>query len=400
MAKRLSIHQKLNTKLFKDIVKLLNQEKVPFWLDFDTLLGVWSTKKDQDKSREKDIYISIDHKHQKILQNALKSIGFLYRIYLIENRSGRQWIQDNIVTLGILNSWKHTAYSFKVFISIKYKQNDEFRWIDIRNCKHIKCKYFKKLDEIEYKGKTYNIPSETDEYLNYRYGNWQSISENWIRQIDDGAIANDSLISSVPTKAIERIITKENIKLYDSDNHSRMKKMLLFTIDQLQKNNIPFWLEAGTLLGIYRDGNLIPWDYDADLSIPAEYSDKVIALRYKFLPRFIIKKRPIFRRWIPGDTRVVKVKTTWEKLQQVSFHIDLFCVYKVNDKYRWVDSGVLKHVDRKFFDTQDYIEWEGRKIPIPAHTEEYLSLRYGKWRIPSKNYIAGLNDGAIAERGF
>lgn len=397
---RLSIHKKFKTKLFKDVVKLLNKAQVPFWLDFDTLLGVWSAKKDQDLSYEKDVYLSIDQKHLKILQNALKEIGFLYRVYSFTNRSGRKWISGEVIALGIFNSWKQTAYSFKVVISIKYRQNNEFRWIDIRNCKHITAKYYTKLDKIEFGGNVYNIPSETDEYLNFRYGNWQMIPNNWMHQIDDGTLASDDLIKTVPIQGVERKVIKENIKLHESDNHFRMKKMLLFTIDQLQKNNIPFWLEAGTLLGIYRDGDLIAWDYDADISIPAEYSDKVAALRYKYFPRYIIRKRPIFSRWIPGDTRVVKVKTTWEKLQQVNFHIDLFCVYKVNDKYRWVDSGVLKQVDAKFFDNQEYVKWEGRKIPVPAHTEEYLSLRYGNWQTPSKSYNAGLHDGAIAERGF
>lgn len=400
MVKRLSIHQKFETKLFKDVVELLNKEKVQFWLDFDSLLGVWSAKKDKDLSREENVYLSIDQKHLKILQNALKKIGFLYRVHSFTNKSGRKWISGRVITLGIFNSWKQTVYSFKVVISVKYKCNNEFRWIDIRNCKHITAKYYAKLNEIEFDGNLYNIPSEADEYLNYIYGNWQSIPESWMHQIDDGTLASDNLIQSIHTQAIERKITKENIKLHESDNHSRMKKMLLFTIDQLQKNNIPFWLDAGTLLGIYRDGDLIPWDYDADISIPAEYADKAATLRYKFFPRFIVRKRPICNRWIPGNTRVVKIKTTWEKLLQVNFHIDLFCIYKVNNKYRWVDSGVLKEVDAKYFDIQDYINWEGRKIAIPAHTEEYLSLRYGNWRIPNKSYIAGLHDGAIVERGF
>ncbi len=400
MVKQFDIRQKLKTKLFKDVVKLFNKEKVPFWLDFDTLLGVWSTKKGEDLSREKNIYISIDQKYLRILQDTLKKTSFLYRIHSFTNRSGRKWIPGKIITLGIINSWKQTAYSFKIVISIKYKQNSKFRWIDIRNCKHIDSKYFDKFDKIEFSGNWYNIPTKTDEYLNYIYGNWQSIPENWMHQINDGTLVPDDLIQAVPTRTIEGKISKENIKLHDSNNHSRMKRMLLFTIDQLQKNNIPFWLDAGTLLGIYRDGDLIAWDYDADISIPAEYSDQVTALKYTFFPQYIVRKRPIFSRWIPGETRVVKVKTTWEKLLQVNFHIDLFCVYKVDDKYRWVDSGVLKQVDAKFFNTQDYVQWEGRKIPIPAHSEEYLSLRYGNWRIPYKNYNAGLHDGAIVERGF
>ncbi|MFC1760371.1 hypothetical protein ACFLZD_02485, partial [Candidatus Neomarinimicrobiota bacterium] len=101
MAKRLSIHQKFKTKLFRDVTKLLSNAKVPFWLDFDTLLGVWSANNDKDLSREKDIYLSIDQKHLNNLQNALKKIGFLYRIHSFSNLSGRKWILGKIFTLGV-----------------------------------------------------------------------------------------------------------------------------------------------------------------------------------------------------------------------------------------------------------------------------------------------------------
>ncbi len=396
----LGIKRKLRTKLFRDIVRALNQDNIPFWLDFDTLLGVWSEKNGKDLSREKNIHLAIDSEYLSILQKSLKKIGIFYRVYSFPNRSGRKWITGNVIALGIFNSWKQTAYSFKVIITIKYKFENEYRWVQNRNCKQISANYYNLLENLEIDGKTYKIPADTDKYLNTIYGNWKTISEEWMHQINDGTIAKDSIIQTISSQVVERKINEEKIKLHDSDNHLRMKKMLLFTIDQLQKKNIPFWIEAGTLLGIYRNGDLIPWDYDADLSIPAEYADKVASLRYRFFPKYIIRKRFIQNRWLPGTTRVVKVKTAWEKLQQVNFHIDLFCVYKVDNKYRWVDSGVLKQVDKKFFDTQDFISWEGREIPIPSHTEEYLTLRYGNWRKPDKFYNAGIHDGAIVERGF
>jgi len=400
MYKRLSTVQKFRTNIFKDVVKVLNREKVPFWLDFDTLLGVWSVKNGIDLSREKNIYLSIQEKHLVALQDSLKKLGMLYRVHSFLNRSGRKWIPSKIIELGIFNSWKRTAYSFKILISIKYQLDDDYRWVSIRNCKHISADYYNKLDSLIFDGKTYNIPSETEKYLNYIYGNWRMLTEDWMHQINDGTLAKDSLIQTIPFQTFERKINEEKIKLQDRNNHSRMKQMLLFTIDLLQKNNVPFWIEAGTLLGIYRNGDLIPWDYDADLSIPAEYADHVAKLRYNFFPSYIVRKRSIDNRWLPGNTRVVKVKSTWEKLRQVNFHIDLFCIYKVNNKYRWVDTGVLKQVDEKFFNKQDHITWEGRKIPVPSHTEEYLTLRYGDWRKPDKTYNAGIHDGAIAERGF
>ncbi|MEA1899071.1 MAG: LicD family protein [Bacteroidota bacterium] len=404
MSKNLSIHKKLKTKLFKNFVRLLNNNEVPFWLDFDTLLGVWSSNKGRDLSFEQDIYVSIDQKHLKSLQNILLKIGVLYRVHSFTNRSPREWIPGSIITLGVFNRWKKRDFSFKIFISVKYKQNDEYRWVDNRNCKHINSKYFEKLDELEFDGIKYKIPSQTDKYLNYRYENWQAIPENWMPQINDKAIAEDRLISTFPARELKKRTTKVKIKLQDGNYMPRMKKMLLITIDLLQKNNIPFWLEAGTLLGIYRDGDLIPWDHDADLSIPAEYSDKVLALKFKFLPQYYMTKKkmqPIHKSWMPGDnTRVFKIKSLWAKRQNLNFHVDLFCMSKVEDKYHWIGSSVLKHADAKFFDNLDEITWEGRKIPVPSHTDEYLTLCYGNWRVPDKHYNSELQDGAIAEGGF
>ena len=72
--------------------------------------------------------------------------------------------------------------------------------------------------------------------------------------------------------------------------------------------------------------------------------------------------------------------------------MDLFCVYPVENKYRWIDSNALKHVDRKYYDSLDTIEWEGRQINIPKYAEEYLTLRYGNWQVPDQNYDAGSHD--------
>ena len=35
--------------------------------------------------------------------------------------------------------------------------------------------------------------------------------------------------------------------------------------DILDKNNVKFWLDAGTLLGAVRDGKIIEWDNNIDL---------------------------------------------------------------------------------------------------------------------------------------
>ena len=46
-----------------------------------------------------------------------------------------------------------------------------------------------------------------------------------------------------------------------------MASLLAKTTSILQDNAIEYWLDRGTLLGIHRDGGLIPWEYDVDLGV-------------------------------------------------------------------------------------------------------------------------------------
>ena len=51
------------------------------------------------------------------------------------------------------------------------------------------------------------------------------------------------------------------------DSKSKIDPNLAETIGILEKNNIQYWLCHGTLLGIVRDNELIPWDTDIDIGV-------------------------------------------------------------------------------------------------------------------------------------
>jgi phosphorylcholine metabolism protein LicD len=328
-------------------------------------------------------------------------LGLSYRFQLVPDQSGREWTESGYCRIAVLSRWQHKQKAFKIFITPKYKVENKYRWVDKRSCKEIESTYYDKLDEINISENSFPIPQNTEDYLRVRFGNdWKNPNLNWIASIDDNTIVNNSLLEKIPFKKVINASPLVKIQLQKGNYHRRMKKMLLKTIDILNEKGFKYWLEAGTLLGILRDGDLIPWDYDADIGIPADSADDIMNLRMDFLPNYLIKRRKINSNWLPGDMRVIKVKTPWEKIRQINFHIDLFCVYPVKDKYRWVDSNALKHVDRKYYDTLSTIQWEGRTINIPNYVEEYLSLRYGNWQVPEPNYNAGLHDGSIAEKGF
>ena len=397
----MSLSHQLKTNLFLYVIDLLKSNDIPFWLDTKSLLAVMGEKLGIPLSQYRNVRLSVPGEHFSKLLTLENKIGLVYRFQLIPDKSGREWTKSRYCRIAVLSRWKHKQKAFKIFITPKYKVNNKYRWVDKRSCKEIDSKYYDKLDEINIGENSFQIPKHVEEYLCVRFGNdWKNPNLNWIASIDDHTIVNNSSLETVPFKKVINASPLEKIQLQKGNYHHRMKKMLLKTIDILNEKGFKYWLEAGTLLGILRDGDLIPWDYDADLGIPAESADEIMKLRLDFLPNYLIKRRRVQTPWLPGDMRVIKVKTPWEKIRQINFHVDLFCVYPVKNKYRWVDSNALKHVDRKYYDTLSTIEWEGRTINIPNHAEEYLSLRYGNWQIPNQNYNAGLHDGAIAEKGF
>ncbi len=397
----MSISRQIKTNLFSTTVKLLKKNNIPFWLDTKTLLALMGKKMGLDLPADKNVRFGIPGEYFSQLLTLEHELGLAYRFHLVPDRSGREWIENEYCRLAVLSRWKHREKAFKIFITPKYKVENKYRWVDKRSCKEIDGKFYDTLDEITFESKTCPVPQNTDEYLRVRFGgDWKNQSLKWIASIDDSTIINDSVLENIEYKKVINASPLDKIQLHKGNYHQRMKNMLLKTIDILNEKKYKYWLEAGTLLGILRDGDLIPWDYDADLGIPADSADDIMKLRKNFLPNYLIKRRRIESPWIPGDMRVIKVKTPWEKIKQINFHVDLFCVYPVQDKYRWVDSNALKHVDRKFYDSLSTIEWQGRKINIPNHAEEYLLLRYGNWQVPKRNYDAGLHDGSIAEKGF
>lgn len=56
------------------------------------------------------------------------------------------------------------------------------------------------------------------------------------------------------------------------------------TITVCNKNNIPYYCQAGTVLGTVRHGGSIPWDHDADIIVPENELDSFIQCMQKDLP--------------------------------------------------------------------------------------------------------------------
>lgn len=153
------------------------------------------------------------------------------------------------------------------------------------------------------------------------------------------------------------------------------KSGLTAIIEFLELKRIDYWVADGTLLGIYRDQELIRHDTDLDFYLKDASSVKQIT---EFL--------------IAHHFKVGRVMKKWGRIFQISFYderkliID-FCIwYSSSNGYRyWVGPEIKgkRLQPEKFFQETNRIQWQGISLKTFSNVEEWLSLVYGNtWRVP------------------
>ncbi len=176
-------------------------------------------------------------------------------------------------------------------------------------------------------------------------------------------------------------------------------KMLQDVSTVLEKNNIEFWLDSGTLLGIVRENRLLPWDNDVDLSIKEEYLDQLLSslsdissLGYRVRSKTFENDSSPF---IKGKTRIIKVRNKRFFFFRGKVTLDIYIKFKKDDKYFYQCGKTKKASSAVYYKQLEEITFNGKKYKIPHRHEEYLTCKYGKWKIVNKNWNAFKDDNAI-----
>lgn len=171
----------------------------------------------------------------------------------------------------------------------------------------------------------------------------------------------------------------------------------------LDKHGIPYVLEGGTLLGIIRENRLLPWDNDLDITITDGYLPELMKLKWVFrLAGYQLKERRI-KEEVPyfpiGTVRLVKVKKTRLFRKNLGI-LDVFVKKRIDDRYYWVvgqGNPVLKSVPCHFYEKSIRYGFDGYDYSIPSDYDDYLTCRYGDWRITVKDYDYKKDDKSIVK---
>lgn len=152
----------------------------------------------------------------------------------------------------------------------------------------------------------------------------------------------------------------------------------------LDREEVTWWIDYGTLLGHVRDGGFVPWDYDADIGVLESDVSRIVDLGPE------LEERGFFLRYVelrsPPDSCSLQV---WRSEKNRNA-VDLFPWMELADgtmdrrRYLAVDAnkGRAFHRDRLF--PLQRAAWEGVDVWVPADPEWFCAHRYGPdWRVPS-----------------
>jgi GT2 family glycosyltransferase len=167
------------------------------------------------------------------------------------------------------------------------------------------------------------------------------------------------------------------------------QEFLFQILDVLERENVPYFLFCGTLLGAVRDNDFLPNDHsDTDIGVDAAYYWKV---------RQIINNEII-------TNGSLYYKMIWRKeigigIKGEPYKLDIFFLDREDDQYacfsykksptgRW-DQEWKAWFSYRLFYPLTQIEFFGRSCNVPGQFAELLREHYGNWEVPDPHHVTG-----------
>ncbi len=205
-----------------------------------------------------------------------------------------------------------------------------------------------------------------------------------------------------------------------------MDKQLEWITNIMNKSNIRYWLDSGTLLGMVRDDKIIENDNDIDLSIWDTDTNLALSIiseirkenyrirmlyyegnifKMKCIPNDKSKKLidiNIFRRsnngfaWCPQSVDIAIEPIFYRLFSSVLIFFWQNIAKKVNiDKSPW--NRITNHYTWwiPITNFEEITKLKKSNLFVPVNYLAYLNFRYGNWQIPNPNWDFITDDNGL-----
>jgi len=196
-----------------------------------------------------------------------------------------------------------------------------------------------------------------------------------------------SILLTEPDLNVEEYLRGGDKRMPMGVNNARMALEEAITV--LEKMGITTFLAFGTLLGIYRDGCIMKYDWDVDLICLGEDVEKFNARKVIDAGFHDVKSKKDIPRWKNEQDESEDKMIRTISFKKHGVRVDLDPAYLSEDgasriilKGRKRQKFCAKH-PAEWFAIGNTIDFNGKTYNIPSKVEQYLESNYGKdWSVP------------------
>ena len=184
-------------------------------------------------------------------------------------------------------------------------------------------------------------------------------------------------------------------------NKKEALELLELSAKILNTSKLTYWLDGGTLLGIVRENRLLPWDDDVDISMinPGEKAlqnliKKLKKANKRVKVRYFENNCEYFSK---NNIRLIKVRNkSLFGLLKGKVCLEIFVRYKKDYNTYCKIGEQVQVIPYSLCDSYKTLTFKDYDYCVPKFTSEYLTLKYGDWKTPVKDWCVFKNDKSMS----
>jgi len=264
--------------------------------------------------------------------------------------------------------------------------------------------YYSNKEEINI---IYFCDNDTSKHNTYILDKKIISPENLSNLSFDKIVIASSYEDEIKRQLLSMNISEEKIEIF-STNYDKMQfqnnetlyiseALMLDIANLFNENSISYHIDHGTLLGLIRDGKILPWDIDIDFAIPFEEKDRVLEVLDNYLINYK-NKYSSTNNWeyfivegivdLKKDTHTPLYITIINKEdhKENNIGLDLHIKYTFEQDLCWVIAQRRLTVTKNLCFPTKKFKFKNTILKIPNNADGYMRELYGNWEVPDKSW--------------